>query len=129
MSVCVGSCSLFLCVLNLIWGHCFCECSDYFPILICFTTNYLCNYRTTSKHPGNITDPEVYRSSQLSPALTVSSNFEVASTTFYFSDILFYVYPHTIWMFGVHIEYRNAFTVCIDLAVLTCLVSNFIFPG
>ena len=76
--------SLFLCVLNLIWGHCFCECIDYFPILICFTTNYLCNYRTTSKHPGNIADPEVYRSSQLSPALTVSSNFEVASTTFYF---------------------------------------------
>ncbi|MCH89695.1 hypothetical protein A2U01_0010595, partial [Trifolium medium] len=46
---------------------------------------------TTSKHPGNITDSEVYRSNQLSPALTVSSNFEVASTALYFSDKLFYV--------------------------------------
>ncbi|XP_013443976.2 uncharacterized protein [Medicago truncatula] len=42
----------------------------FYPIL------HVANERTTSKHPGNITDPEVYRSSQLSPALTVSSNFE-----------------------------------------------------
>ncbi|XP_004510166.1 uncharacterized protein [Cicer arietinum] len=43
-----------------------------YPIL------HVANARTTSKHPGNITDPEVYKSSQLSPALTltVSSNFE-----------------------------------------------------
>ncbi|KAK2405981.1 hypothetical protein QL285_041771 [Trifolium repens] len=42
----------------------------YYPIL------HVANARTTSKHPGNITDSEVYRSNQLSPALTVSSNFE-----------------------------------------------------
>ncbi|CAL5195355.1 unnamed protein product [Lathyrus oleraceus] len=42
----------------------------FYPIL------HVANGRTTSKHPGNITDSEVYKSSQLSPALTVSSNFE-----------------------------------------------------
>ncbi|KAI5410753.1 hypothetical protein KIW84_056049 [Lathyrus oleraceus] len=43
---------------------------SFYPIL------HVANGRTTSKHPGNITDSEVYKSSQLSPALTVSSNFE-----------------------------------------------------
>ncbi|GAU36316.1 hypothetical protein TSUD_353610 [Trifolium subterraneum] len=44
----------------------------YYPIL------HVANARTTSKHPGNITDSEVYRTNQLSPALTVSSNFEAS---------------------------------------------------
>ncbi|KAG5009705.1 hypothetical protein GYH30_018179 [Glycine max] len=41
-----------------------------YPIL------HVVNERTTSKPPGNITDLDVSKSSQLSPTLTVSSNFE-----------------------------------------------------
>ncbi|CAL0324369.1 unnamed protein product [Lupinus luteus] len=41
-----------------------------YPIL------HVVNERTTSKPSGNMTDLDVSRSSQLSPALTVSSNFE-----------------------------------------------------
>ncbi|KAK7285495.1 hypothetical protein RJT34_20268 [Clitoria ternatea] len=41
-----------------------------YPIL------HVVNERTTSKPPGNIIDLDVSKSSQLSPALTVSSNFE-----------------------------------------------------
>jgi len=45
------------------------------------STNILFNYRTNSKPPGNISDLDVSKSSQLSPILTVSSNFEVHSPT------------------------------------------------
>ncbi|KAG5054706.1 hypothetical protein JHK85_007216 [Glycine max] len=41
-----------------------------YPIL------HVVNERTTSKPPGNITDLDVSKSSQLSPTLTVSTNFE-----------------------------------------------------
>ncbi|XP_020235831.1 uncharacterized protein LOC109815494 isoform X2 [Cajanus cajan] len=41
-----------------------------YPIL------HVVNERTTSKPPGNMTDLDVSKSSQLSPTLTVSSNFE-----------------------------------------------------
>ncbi|XP_061338809.1 uncharacterized protein LOC133285568 isoform X2 [Gastrolobium bilobum] len=41
-----------------------------YPIL------HVVNERTTSKPPGNITDHDISKSSQPSPALTVSSNFE-----------------------------------------------------
>jgi len=64
---------------------------------------YFVNYRTNSKPPGNITELDVSKSSQLSPILTVSSNFEVHSPRVYylchimvFLSLIFYTIILTI---------------------------------
>ncbi|XP_058743438.1 uncharacterized protein LOC131616188 [Vicia villosa] len=58
----------------------FVQCSKccHLSFLRLLTVDYFKASRTTSKHPGNISDSEVYKSSQLSRALTVSSNFEAS---------------------------------------------------
>lgn len=118
----------------LLVSMCVCACIDYFAIPDCFTTNNLCNYRTASKSPGNNTDLDVYRSSQLLPALTVSSNFEVVSSTIYFLIYFYLCHPlrsnvlfseHTSVCLNTKMHYCM---VCISLSVLICPVSNFIFP-
>jgi len=67
---------------------CACGCLVYFIIHNFSSTNNLFNYRTTSKPPGNITDLDVSKSSQLSPTLTVSTNFEVHSPMIYYLCLL-----------------------------------------
>ena len=71
-----------------------CACIVCFVVHNFSSTNNLFNYRTTSKPPGNITDLDVSKSSQLSPTLTVSSNFEVHSPMVYYLCLLM------VWLLG-----------------------------
>ena len=96
---------------------CACGCLVYFIIHNFSSTNNLFNYRTTSKPPGNITDLDVSKSSQLSPTLTVSSNFEVHSPMVYYLCLLM------VWLLFVHVLWRgfpffDFYTISLSVSVL-----------